>query len=61
MTYPELHELIIKNGWSFLKADGNHFFYIKRGIESFPIPYHESQKVGARMAMKIIQDMKLTQ
>ncbi|MBR6879437.1 MAG: type II toxin-antitoxin system HicA family toxin [Bacteroidales bacterium] len=39
MKYKELHRRFIKAGWRFDHAEGSHYFYVKDGVLSEPIPY----------------------
>jgi predicted RNA binding protein YcfA (HicA-like mRNA interferase family) len=61
MTYFDLHRKITANGWVFLtKIENNHYIYIKRGMESPPVPFYYDKEVGERLLIKIIKDMKLS-
>ena len=59
MKYTELHRKIVKAGWIFHHAEGSHYFYIKDGILSVPIPYHGSKEIGKGLAQKLINNMGL--
>jgi len=45
MKYSEFHRKIIKNGWKFHHAEGSHYFYMKDGVLSEPIPFHGSKEI----------------
>lgn len=55
MKYSELHRRFVKAGWIFDHAEGSHYFYVKDGIMSEPIPYHGSHEVGKGLANKLIR------
>ena len=59
MKYNEFHRLIKKNGWSFSHAIGSHYFYVKNGIISPPIPYHGAKEIGEGLKRKLIKLMNL--
>jgi mRNA interferase HicA len=59
MKYSEFHRKIIKNGWKYSHAEGSHYFYIKDGILSEPVPYHGSKEIGERLRMNIAKKMGL--
>jgi predicted RNA binding protein YcfA (HicA-like mRNA interferase family) len=47
--------MFIKAGWKFDHAEGSHYFYMKNGELSEPIPYHGSKKVPKKLANKLIK------
>ena len=51
--------LFIKNGWKFTGATGSHYFYVKEGINSPPIPYHGSKEIGEGLRIKLTKELKL--
>lgn len=55
MKYSELHRRFVKAGWTFDHAEGSHYFYIKDGIMTEPIPYHGSHEIGKGLATKLIR------
>ncbi|MDE6127258.1 MAG: type II toxin-antitoxin system HicA family toxin [Muribaculaceae bacterium] len=55
MKSKELHNRFIKAGWRFHHAEGSHYFYIKDGTLSEPIPYHGAKEMGKGLALKIIK------
>ncbi len=61
MKYTELHRIIVRNGWRFAYAQGSHYFYIKDGIYSPPIPYHGSKEIGEGLRKKILKEMQINQ
>ena len=60
MKYSEFHRKIQRNGWTFLKAEGSHYFYEKDGKESPPVPFHGAKEIGKGLVKKIIKEMGLT-
>jgi len=59
MKYSELHRLLRKRGWSFSHAEGSHYFYIKDGTISPPVPYHGAKEIGEGLRKKILREMNL--
>jgi len=57
MKYSEFHRRIVKNGWKFSHAEGSHYFYMKDGILSEPIPYHGSKEIYEPLRLKISKSM----
>ncbi len=55
MKYTELHRKFISKGWKFHHAEGSHYFYIKDGELSEPIPYHGAKEIGRGLAQKLIK------
>ena len=55
MKYSELHRRFVKAGWTFDHAEGSHYFYVKDGIMTEPIPYHGSHEIGKGLANKLIR------
>lgn len=55
MKSRELHNRFIKAGWRFDHAEGSHYFYVKDGELSEPIPYHGAKEMGKGLALKIIK------
>jgi len=49
----------VKAGWTFDHAEGSHYFYIKNGIMTEPIPYHGSHEIGKGLANKLIRKYKV--
>jgi predicted RNA binding protein YcfA (HicA-like mRNA interferase family) len=59
MKYTEFHRLIERNGWKYSRADGSHYFYVKNGIISPPVPYHGAKEMGEGLRRKLIRVMGL--
>ena len=55
MKYTELHQRFIKAGWRYHHAEGSHYFYIKNGKLTEPIPYHGAKEIGTGLARKLIK------
>ena len=55
MKYSEIHRMFIKAGWRFDHAEGSHYFYIKDGELSEPIPYHGAKEAPKKLATKLIK------
>lgn len=55
MKSKELHRLFIKNGYRFDHASGSHYFYLKDGELTEPIPYHGAKEMGVGLATKLIR------
>ncbi|WP_289742010.1 type II toxin-antitoxin system HicA family toxin [uncultured Duncaniella sp.] len=55
MKYSEFHKRFAKAGWVFSHASGSHYFYLKDGQLSEPIPYHGSKEMGKGLASKLIK------
>jgi len=58
MKSSEFHRFIRKNGWRFVKAEGNHYFYEKDG-RTYPVPFHGSKEMFEGLRKSIIKDMGL--
>ncbi|QIL41011.1 type II toxin-antitoxin system HicA family toxin [Pedobacter sp. HDW13] len=58
MKSSELHRLIGRNGWKYLKAEGSHYIYEKDG-RKYPVPYHGAKEVGKGLETKIKKEMGL--
>lgn len=64
MKYSELHRLIKKAGWKYIRATGSHYFYKRtdsNGKEELspPVPYHGSKEIGKGLEKKIKKEMGL--
>lgn len=59
MKYAELHRKIKANGWSYVNAEGRHYFYEKNGVKSPPVPFHGAKEVGEGLRKKIFREMGL--
>lgn len=59
MKYSELHRLIQKNGWRYIRATGSHYFYEKDGLLSPPVPFHGSKEIGKGLEKKIKKELGL--
>lgn len=55
MKSSELHRRFTKAGWVFDHAEGSHYFYVKDGIITEPIPYHGAKELGIGLANKLIR------
>jgi len=55
MKSTELHRRFIKAGYKFDHAEGSHYFYIKDGVMTEPIPYHGAKEMGTGIANKLIR------
>lgn len=55
MKSKELHNKLVKAGWRFHHAEGSHYFYVKDGCLSEPIPYHGAKEIGKGLALKLIR------
>lgn len=55
MKSKELHNRFLKAGWKYVRAEGSHYFYMKNGELSEPIPYHGAKEMGKGLAMKLIK------
>ena len=45
MKYKEFHRKILASGWKFSHAEGSHYFYLKDGRLSEPVPYHGAKEI----------------
>ncbi|MDR0843804.1 MAG: type II toxin-antitoxin system HicA family toxin [Tannerella sp.] len=59
MKYTEFHRLIKKNDWTFSHAEGSHYFYVKNGVISPPVPYHGAKEIGKGLKKTLIKSMGL--
>ncbi len=59
MKYKEFHRRIVKNGYKFHHAEGSHYFYIKNGNLTQPIPYHGAKEMPEQMRKRIARDLNL--
>jgi mRNA interferase HicA len=59
MKYKEFHSLIKKNGWKYSHAEGSHYFYVKDGVLSPPVPYHGAKEIGEGLRRKLTRQMGL--
>ncbi len=59
MKSKEFHKKIRENGWDFHHATGSHYFYIKDGVLSCPVPFHGSKEMFEPLRCKIARDMGL--
>ena len=58
MKSRELHRIVRKNGWIFIKAEGSHYIYLKEN-RYYPVPFHGSKEVPTGTARKIAKEMGL--
>jgi len=59
MKYTEFHRKIIKNGWSFVRASGSHYFYEKDSELSPPVPFHGAKEIPEGLRKAITRKMGL--
>jgi len=59
MKYSELHRMITKSGWKFSHAEGSHYFYVKDGVLSQPVPYHGAKEIGEGLKRKLVKELGL--
>lgn len=45
MKSSEFHRLVKKNGWKYIKAEGSHYIYEKKG-KYYPVPFHGANEIG---------------
>ena len=57
MKYKEFHRKIVAAGWKFDHAEGSHYFYIKNGQLSVPVPFHGSKEIPEPLRKKIAKQM----
>lgn len=55
MKSSELHRRFLKAGYKFHHAEGSHYFYMKDGELTEPIPYHGAKELGKGIANKLIR------
>ena len=55
MKSSELHRRFTKAGWKFDHAEGSHYYYVKDGQMTEPIPYHGAKEMGKGIANKLIR------
>ena len=48
-------DTIKRAGYKFDHAEGSHYFYIKDGVMTEPIPYHGAKEMGTGIANKLIR------
>lgn len=58
MKSRELHQVIKRNGWTYVDSEGSHYKYEKNG-KSYRVPYHGSKEVGKGLLKKIYKEMGL--
>ncbi len=57
MKYKEFHRRIVAAGWKYSHSVGSHYFYIKDGRLSVPVPYHGSREIPEPLRRKISKEM----
>ena len=57
MKYKEFHRKILASGWKFSHAEGSHYFYLKDGRLSEPVPYHGAKEIPEPLRRKIAKGM----
>ena len=55
MKSNELQRRFVKAGYKFDHAEGSHYFYMKNGVLTEPIPYHGAHEMGKGLANKLIR------
>ena len=55
MKYTELHRRFTKAGYKFDHAEGSHYFYIKNGVLTEPVPYHGAKEMPQPLANHLIR------
>lgn len=55
MKFTELHKRFVKAGWKYDHAEGSHYFYVKDGEMSEPIPYHGAHEMPKFLSSKLIK------
>lgn len=59
MKYKEFHLKIRKAGWKYSHAEGSHYFYLKDGVLSVPVPYHGAKEMPEPLRKKIARQLGL--
>ncbi|MBR3895842.1 MAG: type II toxin-antitoxin system HicA family toxin [Bacteroidaceae bacterium] len=59
MKYKEFHLKIKKAGWIYSHAEGSHYFYLKDGVLSVPVPYHGAKEMPEPLRRKIARQLGL--
>lgn len=54
-----MHRRFIRVGYKFDHAEGSHYFYIKDGELTEPVPYHGAHELGTWLANKLIKKYKI--
>ena len=55
MKYTELHNRFKKAGWVYDHAEGSHYYYVKDGVMTEPIPYHGAHEMPKFLSSKLIK------
>jgi predicted RNA binding protein YcfA (HicA-like mRNA interferase family) len=55
MKYSELNKRFLRAGWIFDHAVGSHYFYVKEGMKSEPIPFHGAHEIPKGLAIRLIK------
>ena len=50
-----MHRRFIRAGFVFDHAEGSHYFYIKDGVLSEPVPYHGAKEMPQPLANHLIR------
>ncbi len=53
MKYREFHKSIVAAGWKFSHAEGSHYFYVKDGRLSQPVPCHGAKEIPEPLRRKM--------
>ena len=59
MKYKEFQLKIRKAGWKYSHAEGSHYFYLKDGVLSVPVPYHGAKEMPEPLRRKIARQLGL--
>ena len=55
MKFSEIHNRFKKAGWKFDHAEGSHYYYIKEGEMTEPIPFHGAHEMPKFLSSKLIK------
>ena len=50
-----MHRRFIRAGYTFDHAEGSHYFYLKEGQLTEPIPFHGAKEMPTGLANKLIK------
>ena len=52
MKFSEIHNRLKKAGWVFDHAEGSHYYYVKDGRMTEPIPHEMPKYVSSKIIKK---------
>ena len=55
MKISEIHNRFKNPGWTFDHAEGSHYYYVKDGEMTEPIPYHGAHEMPKFLSSKLIK------